>query len=76
MVRIMSSLGSENGQAPKSDFWGYIEPIIGDTSHKKRLDKIRNYITNRVPLEEVSSNFESWLNPANGVKSDGNNREQ
>ena len=36
-------------------------------SMKKRYVNPTNYITHRVKFEEVKDNFESWLNPANGV---------
>jgi 2-desacetyl-2-hydroxyethyl bacteriochlorophyllide A dehydrogenase len=47
--------------ATRSDFEFVIECI------KKGLVKPENYITHRVDFEEVKDNFESWLNPANGV---------
>jgi len=31
-----------------------------------RIDPL-NYITHRVNFNQVKDNFESWLNPANGV---------
>lgn len=36
-------------------------------SMKKGLVKPTTYITHRVDFEDVKANFESWLNPANGV---------
>ncbi|MCU0324230.1 MAG: zinc-binding alcohol dehydrogenase family protein [Spirosomaceae bacterium] len=36
-------------------------------SMKKGLVKPTTYITHRVDFEDVKDNFESWLNPANGV---------
>ena len=34
---------------------------------KKRLVNPNNYITHRVKFNDVKDNFESWLNPSNGV---------
>lgn len=47
--------------ATRSDFEYVIECI------KKGLIKPENYITHRVDFEAIKDNFESWLNPANGV---------
>jgi 2-desacetyl-2-hydroxyethyl bacteriochlorophyllide A dehydrogenase len=47
--------------ATRADF----EHVI--TSIKKGLVQPANYITNRVQFAEVKDNFESWLDPANGV---------
>lgn len=47
--------------ATRTDF----EHVIN--SMKKGLVKPTTYITHRVKFEEVKDNFESWLDPANGV---------
>jgi 2-desacetyl-2-hydroxyethyl bacteriochlorophyllide A dehydrogenase len=47
--------------ATRADF----EHVIA--SMKKGYVNPTNYITHRVKFEEVKDNFESWLNPANGV---------
>jgi len=47
--------------ATRQDF----EQVID--SMKKGLVKPTTYITHRVNFEQVKDNFESWLNPANGV---------
>lgn len=47
--------------ATRADF----EHVI--TSMKKGLVDPTNYITHRVQFDNVTAEFESWLNPANGV---------
>ena len=47
--------------ATRQDFEQVIDAI------KKGLVKPTTYITHRVDFEQVKDNFESWLNPANGV---------
>jgi len=47
--------------ATRADF----EHVIG--SMKKGLVKPTTYITHRVDFDTVKQEFESWLNPANGV---------
>jgi 2-desacetyl-2-hydroxyethyl bacteriochlorophyllide A dehydrogenase len=47
--------------ATREDF----EHVI--SSIKNGLVQPANYITHRVRFDEVTDNFESWLNPANGV---------
>jgi threonine dehydrogenase-like Zn-dependent dehydrogenase len=47
--------------ATRADF----EHVIA--SMKKGLVDPTNYITHRVQFDEVQAEFESWLNPANGV---------
>lgn len=47
--------------ATRADFEYVIECI------KKGLIKPENYITHRVDFEAIKDNFESWLNPVNGV---------
>jgi threonine dehydrogenase-like Zn-dependent dehydrogenase len=37
------------------------------TCMRNRLLDPATYITHRVLFDEVKDNFESWLNPANGV---------
>ena len=37
------------------------------TCMKNKLLDPSTYITHRVQFDEVKDNFESWLNPANGV---------
>ena len=37
------------------------------SSMEKGLVKPENYITHRVPFDEVKDNFESWLRPETGV---------
>jgi len=47
--------------ATREDFNHVIQSI------KKGLINPSNYITHRVPFDQVKDQFESWLNPANGV---------
>jgi threonine dehydrogenase-like Zn-dependent dehydrogenase len=47
--------------ATREDF----EHVI--SSIKKGLVQPANYITHRVPFDEVKDKFESWLDPASGV---------
>jgi len=47
--------------ATRQDFEQVIDAM------KKGLVKPTTYITHRVNFEQVKDNFESWLNPANGV---------
>ncbi len=57
--REASLMSSRN--ATRKDF----EHVI--SSMKKGLISSSAYITHRVKFQEVKDNFESWLNPANGV---------
>jgi 2-desacetyl-2-hydroxyethyl bacteriochlorophyllide A dehydrogenase len=57
--RELTLMSSRN--ATRQDFDHVIDSMIAG------LVEPTNYITHRVDFEDVKSNFESWLNPENGV---------